>query len=45
MDYQKAIRNLTDVLIDQEKFIEINESIFDAIDTDNSGSLDKHEVK
>ena len=45
MDYQKAIQNLTDVLIDTEKFKEIRESIFDAIDTDNSGSLDKSEVK
>ena len=45
MDYQKAIQNLTDVLIDESKFLEIQESIFDAIDTDNSGSLDKDEVK
>ena len=45
MDYQKAIQNLTDVLIDDEKFVEIQESIFDAIDTDNSGSLDRDEVK
>ena len=45
MDYQKAIQNLTDVLIDNDKFDEIQDSIFDAIDTDNSGSLDKEEVK
>ena len=45
MDYQKAIQNLTDVLIDKEKFEEIQLSIFDAIDTDNSGSLDVKEVK
>ena len=45
MDFQKAIRNLTDILIDEEKFSEINKSIFDAIDTDNSGSLDKEEVE
>ena len=45
MDYQKAIQNLTDVLIDETKFTEIQESIFDAIDTDNSGTLDKDEVK
>ena len=45
MDFQKAIQNLTDVLIDEAKFTEIQESIFDAIDTDNSGTLDKEEVK
>ena len=45
MDYQKAIQNLTDILIDEEKFSEINKSIFDAIDTDNSGSLEKEEVE
>ena len=36
---------MTDILIDEEKFSEINKSIFDAIDTDNSGSLDKEEVE
>ena len=45
MDYQKAIQNLTDILIDEEKFSEINKSIFDAIDTDNSGSLERDEVE
>ena len=45
MDFQKAIQNLTDILIDEEKFSEINKSIFDAIDTDNSGSLEKEEVE
>ena len=32
-------------MIDEEKFSEINKSIFDAIDTDNSGSLEKEEVE
>ena len=45
MDYQMAIQNLTDILIDDVKFNEINKSIFDAIDTDNSGSLEKEEVE
>ena len=45
MDFQKAIQNLTDILIDEEKFSEINKSIFDAIDIDNSGSLEKEEVE
>ena len=45
MDFQKAIQNLTGILIDEEKFSEINKSIFDAIDTDNSGSLEKEEVE
>ena len=32
-------------MIDEDKFNEINKSIFDAIDTDNSGSLEKEEVE
>ena len=33
MDYQKAIANLHNILTHEEKFSEINKSIFDAIDT------------
>lgn len=44
MDYSKAIENLHKILTDEEKFSEINKSIFDAIDTDNSGTLEKDEV-
>ena len=36
---------MTDILIDEDKFSEINMSIFDAIDTDNSGSLERDEVE
>jgi len=32
-------------LTHEEKFAEINKSIFDAIDTDNSGTLDRDEVE
>ena len=32
------------ILTHEEKFAEINKSIFDAIDTDNSGTLDRDEV-
>lgn len=45
MDYTKAIDNLHKILTDEEKFAEINKSIFDAIDTDNSGTLEREEVE
>ena len=45
MDYQKAIDNLYKILTNEEKFAEITKSIFDAIDTDNSGTLEKEEVE
>ena len=44
MDYSRAIDNLHKILTDEEKFAEINKSIFDAIDTDNSGTPEKDEV-
>ena len=44
IDYSRAIDNLHKILTDEEKFAEINKSIFDAIDTDNSGTLEKDEV-
>ena len=44
MDYERAIENLKNILTDVERFAEINKSIFDAIDTDNSGTLEKEEV-
>ena len=45
MDYSKAISNLHSILTHEEKFAEINKSIFDAIDTDNSGTLEREEVE
>ena len=39
VDYAKAIQNLTDILIDIEKFREMTKNIYDAIDTDNEGTL------
>ena len=45
MDYQRAKENLSRILTDEERFSEINKSIFDAIDTDNSGTLEKDEVE
>ena len=41
MDYQKAVDNLMAILRDEEQFSDINKSVFDAIDTDNSGTLEK----
>ena len=40
VDYAKAIQNLTDILIDLEKFQEMTKNIYDAIDTDNAGTLE-----
>ena len=45
MDYEKAIGNLQNILVHEDKFAEINKSIFDAIDTDNSGTLEREEVE
>lgn len=45
MDYIRARDNLSRMLTDEERFAEINKSIFDAIDTDNSGTLEKDEVE
>ena len=45
MDYEKAITNLHNILVHEDKFAEINKSIFDAIDTDNSGTLEREEVE
>ena len=45
MDYTKAIDNLNKILTHEEKFATINKSIFDAIDTDNSGTLEREEVE
>ena len=45
MDYQRAKENLSRILTDEERFAEISKSIFDAIDTDNSGTLEKDEVE
>ena len=45
MDYIMARDNLSRILTDEERFADINKSIFDAIDTDNSGTLEKDEVE
>ena len=42
--YKKIIKNL-DILTNEERFADINKSVFDAIDTDNSGTLEKEEVE
>ena len=40
VDYEKAIQNLTDIMIDSERFLYMSRVIYDACDTDNSGSID-----
>ena len=44
-DYAKACQNLTDILIDIEKFQEMTKNIYDAIDTDNAGTLEVSQVE
>lgn len=39
VDFEKAIQNLTDILIDTAKFNEMNSNIFLAMDEDNCGVL------
>ena len=39
VDFSKAIQNLTDIMIDAEKFAEFSKNIYDAIDTDNAGTI------
>ena len=45
VDYQKAIQNLTDILIDIDKFREMTKNIYDAIDTDNEGTIRVNQVE
>ena len=44
-DYAKACQNLTDILIDIDKFQEMTKNIYDAIDTDNAGTLEVTQVE
>ena len=44
-DYAKACQNLTDILIDLDKFQEMTKNIYDAIDTDNAGTLEVGQVE
>tara|TARA_B110000305_G_C18753825_1_gene322227 strand:+ start:12 stop:290 length:279 start_codon:yes stop_codon:yes gene_type:complete len=36
---------LTDILIDKEKFMELTSNVYDAIDTDNAGTLEVEMVE
>ena len=38
-DYAKAAQNLTDILVDDQKFKTMCSNVYDAIDTDNLGTL------
>ena len=40
VDYERAIQNLTDILIDNDKFFYMCRILYDACDTDNNGSID-----
>ena len=45
VDFAKATQNLTDILIDAEKFTEFCKNIYDAIDTDNEGTIPTAQVE
>ena len=45
IDYQKCIQNLTDILIDPFKFADMSKNIYDAIDVDNLGTLQKEQIE
>ena len=45
MDLKKAISNLTDVLIDDQKYEEVVKSLFVAVDVDNVDELDLSDLK
>ena len=45
IDFEKAIQNLTDVLIDPAKFAEMTKNIYDAIDEDNSGTIEVDQIE
>ena len=40
VDYERAIQNLTDILIDNDKFYYMCRILYDCCDTDNNGSID-----
>ena len=44
VDYEKAIQNLTDILIDPLKFTVLCKNVYDAIDVDNEGTLQVEQV-
>ena len=45
VDFAKAIQNLTDILVDDEKFAEFVKNIYDAIDSEGKGSIAIPEVE
>ena len=44
MDYKRAIETLTDIIVNEDRFDELIHNIFDAVDTDASGTLNKEEL-
>eukprot|EP00355_Strombidium_rassoulzadegani_P010614 CAMPEP_0168620178 /NCGR_PEP_ID=MMETSP0449_2-20121227/6995_1 /TAXON_ID=1082188 /ORGANISM="Strombidium rassoulzadegani, Strain ras09" /LENGTH=73 /DNA_ID=CAMNT_0008661159 /DNA_START=103 /DNA_END=324 /DNA_ORIENTATION=+ len=45
VNFQMAIQNLNDILIDDAKFSEMKKNVFDAIDTDNIGVINVEQVE
>ena len=44
-DFKQALQNLTDILVDKEKLKFMAQTLFDAIDTDNEGTIDCTQVE
>ena len=38
-DFKRALQNLSDILVDKDKFKFMAQTLFDAIDTENVGSI------
>ena len=45
VDFAKACQNLTDILIDDDKFLEFCKNMYDACDTDNVGVIAVKQVE
>ena len=44
-DFEQALQNMQDILIDREKFNYMAKTLFDAIDTENEGTIDCSHVE
>ena len=44
-DFKQALQNMQDILIDREKFKFMAQTLFDAIDTENEGTIDCSHVE
>lgn len=45
IDFKRAMQNLSDILIDSDKFKFMVRTLYDAIDTENVGAIKCHQVE